>query len=86
MSEFKAIYQLPSLEEHQEWACEQGCSNVKPMLFRHVYSESWDKDGNLIQQLAENYYTCGREHLLMVWDNITNDYVALSDKYYQENT
>lgn len=85
MSEVKVIYVLPELEDHQEWACEQGCDRVRPIRHRNVYSQTWDKeDGNLIEELAEHYYTCGRKHLLMVWDNNTSDYVELPEHHYQE--
>ncbi|WP_151765770.1 hypothetical protein [Acinetobacter colistiniresistens] len=84
MFEKKPLYQLPTLQEHQEWACEHGCSNVKPMLYRNVYCQSWDTEGNLTEELAEHFYTCGRKHLLMVWDNTLSDYAEIPDIYYQE--
>lgn len=85
MSEVKIIYTLPTLEDHQEWACEQGCDHVRPKLYRNVYSQTWDKEnGNLIEDLAEHYYTCGRNHLIMVWDNNANDYAVLDDSFHKE--
>ncbi|WP_441367766.1 hypothetical protein [Acinetobacter lwoffii] len=85
MSDVKPIFVLPELAQNQEWACEQGCGHVNPMLYKNVYSQTWDKEnGNLIEELAEHYYTCGRKHLLMVWDNNTNDYVELPEPHYQE--
>ncbi|EMP8703149.1 hypothetical protein ACT4ZY_06730 [Acinetobacter baumannii] len=80
----KPIFKLPTLTETQEWACEQGCDSVHPRLYRNVYSQTWDTDGNLTEELAEHYYTCGRKHLLMVWDESTSDYVELADEFYKE--
>ncbi|MDC5478933.1 hypothetical protein [Acinetobacter baumannii] len=81
----KPIFKLPTLTETQEWACEHGCSNVHPKLFRNVYSRKWDKEGGqLLEEKAEHYYTCGLDHLLMVWDEATSDYVELADEFYKE--
>lgn len=30
MTETQPIRQLPELEDHQEWACDGGCSNIVP--------------------------------------------------------
>lgn len=84
MSEIKIIYKLPALELHQEWACEQGCTVHKPKLHKNVYSQQWDADGELIEELFEKYWTCQRGHLLMVWDNNTDDYAALDDEFHRE--
>jgi len=84
VSDVQPIFVLPELTANQEWACEQGCDRVKPMLYKNVYSQTWDKKGNLIEELSEHYYTCGRKHLLMVWDNNTGDYVELPEHHYQE--
>ncbi|MHA3062546.1 MULTISPECIES: hypothetical protein [unclassified Acinetobacter] len=84
MSEVKVIFQLPELQPHQEWACEQGCTVHKPKLHKNVYAQSWDLDGKLIRELSEKYWTCQRGHLLMVWDNNINDYVELDVKHYEE--
>lgn len=84
MTETQPIRQLPELEDHQEWVCDGGCSNIKPRLFRNVYSESWDKYGKKLHELAEHYYTCQEGHLLSVWDNDQSDYLDLPDEAYQE--
>ncbi|MGX7831447.1 hypothetical protein [Acinetobacter baumannii] len=84
MTDVKPIFVLPELTANQEWACEQGCTVHKPKLHKNVYSQQWDLDGNLVQELFEKYWTCQRGHLLMVWDNNTDDYVELSDHHYQE--
>lgn len=84
MSEVKIIYILPTLESHQEWACEQGCTVYKPKHYKNVYSQQWDVSGNLTQELFEKYWTCQHGHLLMVWDNNTNDYVELDEQFYKE--
>jgi hypothetical protein len=80
----RPIYKLPTLSENQEWACEHGCSNVKPNLYRNVYSQSWDKQGNLLEEQAEHFYTCGCNHLLMVWDNKESDYAQLDESFHKE--
>ena len=88
MTEIKLIRQLPDLEDHQGWACENGCSDIQPKLHRHVYSESWDTLGYKLHEKAEHYYTCGKGHVLSVWDDENNDYVTLPDEAYKprENT
>lgn len=83
INKIKPIRQLPELEDHQEWACDNGCSDIKPRLFRNVYSESWDKNGKKLHELAEHYYTCQQGHLLSVWDNDQGGYVDLPDEAYQ---
>lgn len=85
MSDVKPIFHLPKLEAHQEWACEQGCEVRSPKKFRSVYSQQWDKSGKLVKELAEHYYTCQRNHLLMVWDNNTNDYAELAENHYKDS-
>lgn len=80
----KPIYTLPILKPNQEWACEHGCSNVKPKLYRNVYSQSWGTNGNLVDEQAEHYYTCGRNHLLIVWDNKESDYAELDASLHKE--
>ena len=80
----KPIFTLPVLAENQEWACVQGCSVYNPRLYKNVYSQQWDLNGNLVKELSEEYYTCQRGHLLMVWDSNTNNYVVLDDACYQE--
>ena len=84
MTEFKAIQQLPELDENQEWCCEGGCSNVQPKLYRHVYQEQWNPEGVKVVEKAENYYTCQRGHVLAVWDEDQGDYVQLPEENYQE--
>lgn len=84
MTETQPIRQLPELEDHQEWACDGGCSNIKPRLFRNVYSEFWDDNGKKLHELAEHYYTCQKDHVLEIWDNEKNDHVVLPDEAYQE--
>ena len=84
MSDVKPIFVLPELDANQEWACEQGCTVHKSKLHKNVYSQQWDLDGNLIQELFEKYWTCQRGHLLMAWDNDTGDYVELPEHHYQE--
>lgn len=79
----KPIFILPTLANHQEWACEQGCEVTRPKLYKSVYSQQWDHSGNLVKELSEKYYTCQRNHLLMVWDNNTNGYVELNESFYQ---
>lgn len=83
MSETQPIRRLPELEEHQEWECHGGCSDIEPKLFRNVYSESWDKNGKKLHELAEHYYTCQKDHVLEIWDNEKNDHVVLPDEAYQ---
>lgn len=85
MSEIKAIVLLPSLKRNQEYCCEQGCDWVTPKKYRHVYAQKWDKQWNLIEELAEYYYTCQKNHKLMIWDNDFNDYVELDPICYGEN-
>ena len=80
----KIIRKLPDLAPGQEWACENGCDSVRPQHYRNVYSMSWDRQGNLINELAEYYYTCGKGHVLMVWDQVLGDYVELSPEFYEE--
>lgn len=82
MSELRPIFVLPELKENQEWACEQGCTVHRPRLYRHVYSQQWDKQGNLVQELAEKYYTCQKGHLLAVWGEKECDYIELDEEYY----
>lgn len=84
MIDIKIIYKLPELQPHQEWACEQGCTVHKPKHLKNVYSQQWDVNGVLVQELFEKYWTCQRGHLLMVWDNNTNDYVELAAEFYEE--
>lgn len=84
MSDFNPIYNLPKLLTTQEWCCEGGCDKVIPLLHRNVYSRSWDRYGNLMEEHAEHYYTCGKGHLLAVWDNNEGDYAELDDFYYTE--
>ncbi|ENV14707.1 hypothetical protein F965_00053 [Acinetobacter schindleri NIPH 900] len=86
MSESKVIYRLPCLEEHQEWACIGGCSDVKAKLHRNVYRQSWNAAGVLINEEAEFYYTCQNGHLLEVWDRNAVDYVELPEIHYKEHT
>ncbi|EHU1482476.1 hypothetical protein A1Z73_RS10395 [Acinetobacter baumannii] len=86
MSEVKAIYLLPSLKTDQEYCCEHGCDYVTPRKNRNVYSQSWDKNGKLIEELAEYYYTCQNNHKLMIWDNSFNNYVELDPICYKEPT
>ena len=80
----KPIFTLPILAENQEWTCVQGCSVYNPRLYKNVYSQQWDSNGNLVKELFQEYYACQRGHLLMVWDSNTNDYVALDESFYQE--
>ena len=84
MTEIKPIFALPELTENQEWACVQGCSVHNPRLYKNVYLQQWDLNGNLVKELFEEYYACQRGHLLMVWDNNTNDYVDLPEQYYKD--
>jgi len=84
MTEIQLIRRLPELEDNQEWACEHGCDHIKPKLYRHVYSESWDHEGIKLHKLAEHYYTCQKDHALEVYDTDKNDYVTLPDEAYQE--
>lgn len=84
MSDLKPIFTLPELAEGQEWGCEQGCTVRKPKLHKNVYSQQWDKDGNLVKELFEKYWTCQQGHLLVVFDNNENDYVELPEHHYQE--
>lgn len=84
MSDLKPIFILPDLLENQVWACEQGCTVRKPKLHNHVYSQQWDKQGNLVKQLTEKYYTCQYGHILAVWDENECDYVVLEDVFYQD--
>ena len=86
MTEIKPIFVLPELTENQEWACVQGCSVHNPRLYKNVYSQQWDLNGNLVKELFEEYYACQRGHLLMVWDNNTNDYVDLPEQHYKDQT
>lgn len=86
MSEVNKIYLLPSLKPDQEYCCEYGCANVRPKKFRHVFSQSWDKKGNLISESAEYYYTCQNNHILMIWDNDFHDYIELDEICYKEPT
>lgn len=79
----KPIFVLPELKEHQEWACKQGCTVNKPKLHKNVYAQSSDH-GILTRELYEKYWTCSHGHLLMVWDNTTNDYAALAEHHYVE--
>lgn len=80
----KLIRQLPELKNHEEWACEQGCDHITPKLTENLYSQTWDNDGNLLDKKSEFYYTCQKNHTLMVWDNEKNDYSIQDDEYYQE--
>lgn len=84
LSKVKAIFVLPELGEDQEWACEQGCDIVKPRLYKNIYSETRTHAGVLLEQLSEHYYTCSREHLLMVWCTQKNGYVELPAHHYQD--
>lgn len=87
--QFKAIKQLPELDENQEWCCEGGCSNVEPKLHRNIYAEGEClKTGKKLYQRSEHYYTCQRGHILAVWDEDQNDYIQLPEEHYQarENT
>lgn len=54
--------------------------------YRNVYSQSWDKNGNLLSELAEHYYTCQNNHLLMIWDNSFDAYIELDPICYKEPT
>lgn len=85
MSELKPIRQLPELEDQQEWACEGGCDHIEPKLHRNIYAESWDLKGNKTREEAEHYYTCGKGHLLAIWDEDKSDYVTLPDEAYQNS-
>lgn len=84
MTEIQPIRRLPELEDSQEWACEHGCDHIEPKLYRHVYFESWDKNGVKLHEGAEHYYTCQKGHVLEVWDRESVDYVVLPDEAYQE--
>ncbi|MBF7686007.1 hypothetical protein I2F17_09275 [Acinetobacter sp. B10A] len=84
MSKLRPIFVLPELKENQEWACEHGCTVHRTRLHRHVYSQQWDKQGNLVKELAETYYTCQRGHLLAVWDEKECDLIELDEKYYTD--
>lgn len=83
INQIKPIRRLPELEDHQEWACEVGCDNIEPKLFRNVYQQSWDLEGNLTSELAEHYYTCQHGHVLQVWNEEVSDYATLPDEAYQ---
>lgn len=83
-AEIKPIRQLPELEQHQEWACDGSCDHINPKLHRNIYAESWDLQGNKTREEAEHYYTCGKGHLLAVWDTEINDYITLPDEAYQD--
>lgn len=83
INQIKPIRQLPELEDHQEWVCEAGCDHIEPKLFRNVYQQSYDLEGELISELSEHYYTCQDNHLLAVMDNKKYDYVTLPDEAYQ---
>lgn len=86
MSDIKLLRHLPELTPQQEFVCEGGCDHVKPKEYRNVYSQSFDpKTGELLQEMAEIYYTCQRNDILMIWDNDLNDYVDAPEKYYKEN-
>lgn len=82
MNDIKLIRQLPELQDHQEWACDGGCGDIKPKLHRHIYAESWDNSGVKTREMAENYYTCQCGHTLEVWDVDASDYVVLPDQAY----
>lgn len=84
INQIKPIRQLPELEDHQEWVCEHGCDHIEPKLYRHVYSESWDREGIKLHELAEHYYTCQHGHVLQVWNEEFSDYATLPDEAYQE--
>lgn len=84
MIELKPIKQLPELEDHQEWACEGGCTHIKPKLHRNIYAESWDLQGNKTREKAEHYYTCQNGHLLAVWDTLLSEYEDLPDFIFKE--
>ena len=85
MTQTKPIYRLPELQDHHEWSCEGGCSDVEPKLHAHIYRQVWNPEGTLIEQSAEYYYTCRRGHILTVWDDQTSDVFELSNEAYTEH-
>lgn len=84
INKIKPIRQLPELEDHQEWACEGGCDHIEPKLHRNIYAESWDLEGNKTREEAEHYYTCGKGHLLAVWDTLLGEYEDLPEYIFKD--
>lgn len=78
----KPIKQLPELGDTHEWACEHGCSDINPKLFKNIYVQRYDSSGVLLEQKAEFYYTCQQNHVLEVYDTESGDYVELPAEAY----
>jgi len=83
MCNSKPIYRLPGLTDTQDWACDGGCRDIEPVLYRNIYAQSKSTDGLIVRELSEHYYTCQHGHILYVWDEKESDPVELDAIAYK---